>query len=434
MKRTILALTAAGAMGAAMGATNIQFKAGGDIRLRHDVTDALPKYGRTEADASSYGRYRFRVYGEIDAGDAKLYGRVADEFRWYKSPSSNNRKQGFPDVLFIDQLYFSYKGLFDALDLTLGRQEIIYGSKRIVSDGTGGDGSRSKYFDGARFAWHVDEDRTLDFFAVYCAADDYLPTLGREHQNGKKPAHYDQNGYLQDEYGAGIYYQDRATRDFGYDLYFISKGERRGCRSKFRSEGADAFSHTFGTRLLPRWSDRWSSEFELAGQAGTDSLLAANIYGDLTYAFKADCKPKLTGALWLLTGDAEGDRGGHAWHAVFNRETGTGEAVVPMYNKYDYTNLVYPHLKFGVDCGDFSTLKLQAGPMFTAVREKDAGNSRGLFGQLRYEMKLDKLFGCDTLKGGTFAFQGEWFDKGGYFQDGNNSSAFFARAEIGWKF
>ena len=39
MKRTILALTAAGAMGAAMGATNIQFKAGGDIRLRHDVAD-----------------------------------------------------------------------------------------------------------------------------------------------------------------------------------------------------------------------------------------------------------------------------------------------------------------------------------------------------------------------------------------------------------
>ena len=63
---------------------------------------------------------------------------------------------------------------------------------------TGGDGSRSKYFDGARFAWHVDEGRTLDFFAVYCAAEDYLPTLGRERQNGKKPAHYDQNGYLQD--------------------------------------------------------------------------------------------------------------------------------------------------------------------------------------------------------------------------------------------
>lgn len=434
MKRSISAWAVVCATGAVMGATNIQFKAGGDIRLRHDVTDALPSYGRKESEASNYGRYRFRAYGEMDLGDAKIFGRVADEFRWYQSPSSNSRKQVFPDVLFIDQLYFSYTGLFDVLDLTLGRQEIIYGSKRIVSDGTGGDGSRSKYFDGARFAWHIDEARTLDFFAVYCAADDYLPTLGREHKNGKQPTHYDQNGYLQDEYGAGVYYQDRANRDFGFDLYFVSKAERRGQRSKFRGEGADAYSHTFGTRLLPRWNDRWSSEFEFAGQAGSDHLLAANVYGDLTYAFKAVCKPKLTGALWMLTGDAEGDRGEHAWHAVFNRETGTGEAIAPMYNKYDYTNLVYPHLKFGVDCGDFSTLKLQSGPMFTAVREKDAGNYRGLYAQVRYEMKLDRLFDCEYLHGGTFALQGEWFDKGGYFKDDYDSSAFFARAEIGWKF
>ena len=160
----------------------------------------------------------------------------------------------WPDVLFIDNLYVAWNGAFDVLDFKLGRQDMSFGAQRIVSDGTGGDGSRSAYFDGLRVTWHADEKRTLDMFGIYQTFDDWLPTLGKEHANGEKPHDYDMTGYGQDEYGLGLYWQDRANEDFGYDAYYVAKGERRPSHAKHRKEGSHADSHTFGVRLLPRFT------------------------------------------------------------------------------------------------------------------------------------------------------------------------------------
>ena len=157
-------------------------------------------------------------------------------------------------------------------------------------------------------------------------------------------------------------------------------------------------------------------------------------YAGLTYAPKAGFKPKLTGACWILSGDSKGDRGEHAWHAVFNRETGLGESIAPMYNKYDYTNLVYPHLAFGCNVASFSSIKTQVGPMFTAVREDDAGSFRGAYAQVKYTVSPAKLLGIDLLHGGKLAFQGEYFGKGDYFKDGSDHRAFFGRVELAWNF
>lgn len=414
--------------------TSVNVKVGADVRLRYDLTDNLPTSKRGESDFSSYARVRVRPWIGANYSDYGLFLRLADEFRYYNRPTSNSRKQRWPDVVFIDNLYLTAKDLPGGIDVKVGRQDMAFGSKRIISDGVGGDGSRSAYFDALRLTWHADVARTLDAFALYMNKEDWLPTLGKEHANGTKPHDYDITGYGQDEFGAGLYWQDRANKDFGYDAYYVAKREMRRKDSKYRKEGKTFDTHTFGVRLLPRFTDTLSGEVELAGQAGSDNLLAGQGYGGLTYAPKAGFKPKFTGAFWILSGDADGDRGEHAWHAVFNRETGMGESIAPMYNKYDYTNLMYPHLAFGCNVASFSSVKTQLGPLFTAARERDAGRYRGLYAQVKYTINPAKLFGVDFLSGGKLAFQGEYFGKGDYFNDGSDHQAFFGRVELAWNF
>ena len=415
----------------------VRVDVGAEVRLRYDVTDNLPNDKRGEADDSNYARVRIRPWARLSlAEDYGLFVRLADEFRYYNRPESNSSKQRWPDVLFIDNLYFTADNLFDgALDLKVGRQDMAFGAKRIISDGTGGDGSRSAYFDALRLTWHADEKRTLDAFALYMAKKDWMPTLGKEHENGKEPHAYDTTGYAQDEFGAGLYWQDRANADFGYDAYYVAKTEYRNRDSKYRKEGKTFETHTVGVRLLPRFTETLSGEVELAGQAGSHGLLAGQAYGGLTYAPKYDFKPKFTGAVWALSGDRDGARGDHAWHAVFNRETGLGESIAPMYTKYNYTNLIYPHIAFACNVASFSSVKAQVGPLFTAVKEDEAdGSYRGAYAQVKYEVNPAKLFGVDLLKGGKIALQGEYFGKGDYFKDGSDHDALFARAEVSWSF
>ena len=432
-------LTAACAHADTNEVKGVNVKAGADVRLRWDVTSGLPNASHGEAGHSEYARVRVRPWLSAGTEDWGLYARIADEFRYYRSPESKSRKQRFPDVVFIDNLYWRQDGLFDVLDLRLGRQDIAYGARRIIADGNGGDGSRSTYFDAVRAIWHAGEKRTLDLFALYCAHEDWLPTLGKEHENGKSPHPYDMNGYFQDELGGGFYWQDRSCRDFGYDLYYVAKEEMRERDSKYRREGRHFLYHTFGLRLLPQFTETLSGELELAAQAGEDDLLAGQGYAGVTYRPGASWKPYVTGAVWGLTGDNDGDRSNHAWHAVFNRETGMGETIVPMYNKYDYTNLVYPHFAAGCAIGDSSSVKGQIGPLFAPVSETRAdggeyGNYRGFYVQLKYEVKLDQLTGCKWLKGARFALHGEYFEKGDYFADGSDGPALFCRSELSWKF
>jgi len=418
--------------------SNVKATVGGDVRLRYDITQGLPTDQHAEAPHSDYMRLRVRPWMNVHAGDLGIYVRLADEFRYYRRPESNSRKQQFPDVVFLDNLYLEYKNLFDAFDVKVGRQDMAFGSKRVISDGTGGDGSRSASFDGARVTWHAAEKRTLDAFAVSCAREDWLPTLGKEHANGKKPAAYDMTGYNQAEEGAGLYWQDRSNKDFGYDVYYVAKREDRGTRAKYYKEGDHPDTHTAGVRLLPKFTDTLSGEFEGAVQVGSESLLAGQAYGGVTYAPKASWKPYLTGACWYLSGDSAGGRGNNAWHAVFNRETGMGEAVAPMYTKYDYTNLLYPHLAAGVQLADACAIDAECGPMFTPVTEAnpkggDYGDYRGFYGKVKYTIPLGKVVGS-WAHGGKLAFTGEWLQKGNYFVNNDRNAALFGRAELSWAF
>ena len=143
-KRKLAACIAAVTVGTlAHAATNAVVEVGADVRLRYDLTNNMPNEKREEGGHSDYARVRVRPWIRASYEDVGIFVRLADEFRYFRSPESKSREKGFPDVAFIDNLYFTYKNLFDVVDLKVGRQDMAFGSKRIIADGTGGDGSRS---------------------------------------------------------------------------------------------------------------------------------------------------------------------------------------------------------------------------------------------------------------------------------------------------
>ena len=425
---------------------------GGDLRLRYDFTDGLPD-GRESKGHTDYARVRTRLWGKMTVQKLELFARVANEFRYYNSREKDKGKQRFPDVTFIDNLYLKYSDLFDFVDVKVGRQEMAFGGKRIISDGTGGDGSRSNYFDAVRLTFNFDKDRTLDAFAIYMKSNDWLPTLGHTHDaksKGNKSYDYETSGYDQDEYGVGLYYQDRSNKEFGWDAYYVFKVEEAAhsydygtflsARNDVTGGNDDSFTtHTFGVRLLPKFTKTLSGEAELAAQFGDEGHLAMMAYGGLTYSRKDWAwQPKFTAAVQYLSGDEDGWAGDSAWHPVFNRETGVGETVAPMFEKYAYNNFLYPHIKLDLVPAENQKLSFQTGPMFAPTTEKDGnedcGNFRGYFAQVKYSIAIGKMIDSPWLKGLGMAFQGEYMSKGNYFMDGEDDDAFFGRMELTYKF
>lgn len=121
--------------------SNLNVSVGADIRLRYDGTDNLQTPSREGSVPSDYARIRMRPWIKAEHQGIGMLVRMADEFRAYRAPDSLSRRQHWPDVLFIDNMYFEWKGAFGAFDFKLGRQDMAFGAKRIVSEGTGGDGS-----------------------------------------------------------------------------------------------------------------------------------------------------------------------------------------------------------------------------------------------------------------------------------------------------
>ncbi len=413
----------------------LKLDAGLDIRLRYDFTDHLPKWPNFQSDRTDYMRLRTRIWGKAEYENIGLFARLADEFRYYRTPKDDpaQDKQKFPDVLYIDNLYLDVKKIAGALDLRIGRQDMKFGAGRVISDGTGGDGSRSAYFDALRATWRLTGKTTLDAFGIYMSQDDWLPTLGQSYDGKNAKGDYDTTGFQNNEAGAGLYAQIRESKALGLDFYWVWKHETASPKFAARD------FHTVGTRLLPQLTETLSGELELAGQFGkTDddrSIWAGMAFGGLTWQPKAAGKPTLTAALLYLSGDNErfdktpagADTG---WNPVFNRQTWLGEAVAPMYEKYRYSNLIYPYLELGASPLAGHKTKIQLGPMFTAKTEQGVndgegyGSFRGFYVQTRYEFPiLEKM----ALKGAVMA---EYMSKGDYFGANADSAAYFLRFQL----
>ena len=436
-------------------AQGLDFSVGADFRFRYEYKDNWMDKGQTSVSPQyeDFYRVRSRVWSQAKAGeDLAGYLRLGNEFRGYRNTTSDKNKNEFPDELFIDNLFLDFNAIGGRVDLRVGRQDLKEGEGRVVSDGTPGDGSRSRYFDSLLAKVNLLERSAVDLMGTWNRGrDDW--TLGNPHDIYDLTRIRTGDPYSgMEEKGLMAYGHFNEIRDFPMEFYWIWKQETRFYDMSTRYPGRDF--HTLGTRLVPKFTGKLSAEVEAAvqvgrvdGQAGMESrsIFAYLGYAGLTYAEReACCKPRLTGALLVLSGDGDSyyrtadGSADNGWNPVFNRTVWLSEIASCMYDQYRWSNLIYPHLETAVEPCAKHTVKLQTGPMFAA--EKDSGAAdpyRGYFTQLRYDFPLcEKIFG---RRGGlTGAVVGETFCYGGYFQHDtaavDEAAAYWLRFEVNGTF
>ncbi len=424
--------------------------AGIDWRLFIVYFDNMAAYQRNQSSETAtdpqnpayadYWRFRTRPWGRLDLGDDySLYGRLANEFRVYR-----NSKQyyPFPHEMIIDNLYVDINNLWnDRLNLRIGRQDIKYGANRVIFNGTPGDISRSFYFNAIKAEIKLQEKSTLDLVGMWQPSEDEL-ALGNEHTDLTK-YHLSDDGNDLTERGLVAYYHNREQNEFPYELYYVYKDESRWIASN-RERLPPRRYHTAGMRLMPRFTENWSAEVELAGQYGTigsngsaseRDILAWMGYGGLTYtAVEYNWKPYVTTAVLNLSGDDErfDDPDAHGtdtgWNPVFGRMVWYSDLLSWPFSYYRMSNLVYPHVELGMKPGDGYSLCLQAGPHFAGQSNNSNGsNFRGYLAFIRYQFPI--LRESEKRIGEVFGvIKAEILEAGDYY--GNPDTAYYLRFQL----
>ena len=442
-----------GAAEKAEAKSGLDFDAGADARFRYEYKDNWMDKGKTSVnpDYEDYCRLRTRVWGKAAYGeDLGAYLRLGNEFRDYRNSTENKHKNEFPDELYIDNLYLDFNNIRDRVDLRIGRQNIKEGRGRMISDGTGGDGTRTEYFDAILAKVKMLERSDVDLMATWNRyRDDW--TLGNPHDIYDQTKIKSGSPYSKmHEKALMAYVHYNEVEDFPLEFYWIWKQETRFYDKDKRYPGRDF--HTLGTRLMPRFSDTFSAELESAvqvgqidGQSGMEgrNIAAWMTYAGVNYERKEWAgKPRLTGAVLYLSGDEDSyykETGGSTatgWNPLFNRTDSEGHISAGMYDSYRLSNLIYPHLEAAIEPRDKHKVRLQAGPMYAAEKDNGARDAyRGLFALCRYDFPLlSKIFGKRGDVKGTVI--GEVLAYGDYYEheEADTDMATWLRFEVNAKF
>ena len=266
-----------------------------------------------------FERYRGRWWtkSKFDENTA-LNTRVTWEFRTWDEPQSKSQSTDFDEII-IDNLNLSQKNFLDLpANAIIGRQDLFLGQGWLVADGTPLDGSRTFYYDAARFTFDLGEKTKLDTIYI------------RNMPNSDwwlKPIN-DRNKYVtqEEEQGAILYLTDKSTPT-QLEGYFMYKNNNPvdpivGKAFAYSPAAVSAFSKkaeifTFGGAVAAPLSDNWNYRVEGAVQTGTsaspnpavtannhtEDLLAFGAKGNLEYCFKDDLDNKLHVVYEYLSGD-----------------------------------------------------------------------------------------------------------------------------------
>ena len=264
-----------------------------------------------------FERYRTRWWTKIKADEkTAINTRFTWEFRTYDEPPSKDQHTDFDEII-MDNFNLAMRN-FLGMPATaiIGRQDMVLGQGWLVADGTPLDGSRTFYFDAARFTFDASEKTKLDLIYI------------NQHPNSDwwlKPIN-DRNKYVtqEQEQGGILYLTDKSFGSTQLEGYFMYKNNNPldGPAFNFPSAGISKFSkkaeiYTFGgAASAPIWGN-WNYRIEGAVQTGdsaspstlltandeTETLRAFGGKGNLEYSFKDTLDNKVHVIYEYLSGD-----------------------------------------------------------------------------------------------------------------------------------
>jgi len=281
------------------------FAIGMDHRARFVAWDNTIDLNADQADPFTFTRHRTRLSLRWNPSKRwEIFTRLTNEFRIYMKPED----QDFTiHELVFDNLYIRWKSAFGINStLTVGRQDIMLGEGFVVMDGHPMDGSRTIYFNAARWDIQILKNRSLSLFYTYQpVTDDQLPIIN------------DQNQPLieQPEEAIGVYCQGKQGKT-AFDWYVIRK------LIKATNDLPVASSvNTAGARFDASITNHLFATMEGAFQFGTFGDFKRSAFGGqghLDYQIRGTLKTVTLGTIYLSGDDPDSERM-EAWDPVFSR-------------------------------------------------------------------------------------------------------------------
>jgi len=420
-----------------------KFSYGGDIRLREVHFDNIPikadPPGVTRGGENHFQRYRTRLWGRVDTSDAQygLYGRLANEFRTYATDTSTgDAVWNAIDEIIVDNLYVDGKDVMGApIDLRIGRQDLIYGNGRVILEGTPKDGSRTIYIDAAKVTWKDVPNTTIDFLGIYTEPENEL-AIHRENRDitGMDGAYNDRT-----ESGGGVYIKNKSVEKVPGEAYYLYKHASDWINSK-KVDQPEKDVNTFGTRLMPRFSDKFDANVEGAyqfGERGSDDMdgymLDAALYWHPPVA--ESWAPALGVGWYYLSGDDPDTAEDEGWDPLWARWPQYSELYIYAWDADGagrWSNLSMPYVDLKLTPN--KRVKIYTLLGYMDANENDGpgpGTERGVLFTFRTDVVLkDKVFTeKDQLFGHVLV---ELLEPGDYYNVGDTAD--FLRLELSYKF
>lgn len=452
-----VALLVAGAVVAQEAATSSAFKGGVSLRLREEAFDNFQGVPASQAVENNYFRIRPSFWGEyLPADNVTLRARAVNEFRHYLDPSFGNGEDfpgdspyEFADELVFDHLYLDVRGLNGGtLSIRAGRQDLIYGTGKVILEGTPGDGSRTIYFNALKASCTAIPDTTVDVFGIYNPGEDPWAIESEDRSLTAYPGALDEV----DEAGGGVYVVNKSVKAMPCEFYGIYKMEQdyqtSGTNASKAWQTVDLASKlidnpqldlgTAGFRLMPVFPGSMKGNLEMAyqfGDRGGQDVEGYMVDAGLTCApANIELKPTADIGLYVLSGDDPSTDKDEGWNPLWARYPQYSELYVFWYPAGRWTDLVMP--KLGVSCMPVSKMKVSAMVAYMMSEQENAAgeDERGLLGVIKSEFTLKEGLLAngvrkDKLTGHLWL---EALEPGDYHA--GDDTAYFARWQLMYEF
>lgn len=404
---------------------------GFDLRLRDEwVNNAATLRSGLPNSETHYNRIRPRIWASLNPTDDIQFSlRLIAEPRYYYRPAAMDG-WAFEEGLF-DQFNVRLTNIFDQhLSFTIGRQEIIMGSKWLIWDASTTDGTRSEFFDAARVTYSVPESHTrFDGIYVFQYSDlsYWLPAI-----------HDTDRGIIEQDEHAGIFYvSNTSIPDTVMDGYLIFRDQ-----IKVLARGNEGQTWVAGARIEHQFGTRWQARVEGAydwGDLNDRPLDAWGLNTLLTFKAGGDWKQRFRVAYEYLSGDDPGTHENEGWEPMWARRAQWSELMVQLFGAEhrgrvgDYKNLqklgagwtVTPRKWLELNA-DYAAVFANENPSAGRPGYSDDGNFRGHYVQSITRFTWNKHFSSHIWV--------EFFMPGNYYSADRQDLATFLRAELMCKF
>jgi len=402
-----------------------------DLRLRNEFTQNVPGLNSDVANNDSdYLRIRPRIWAYLTPVEPfRADFRLLSEPRYYFEPATQEGWT-YQEGLF-DLFNFQLTNLFEApLTIKAGRQEINFGNRWLIWEGSARDGSRTEFFDAVRTTWDAKEvTTTFDLIYLNLAqeTDAHLPVI-----NDVGRAINDQ-----DEQAGILYVRNKSLDHTILDGYVIYRNQEGDLASS-----NDGDTWLVGARIETTFAKRWNFRVEGAPEWGTLNGADHHAWGVnslLTYTVGGSWNHKIRAGFEYLSGDDPDTPDNEGWDPMWARRAQYSELMVQLFGAEnrgrsgDYKNLQRPGI--GWTGAPNKKLEITADymPMFANENTlagisgySDAGKFRGHFFEAIARVTFNRHWSGHLWT--------EFFLPGDYYSPERDDLAVFCRLEMTYRF